>query len=1251
MCIFNDSNFQQKVFNLKIKRIAARKGVLVYRLEKSAISINDIFQKINEKFSKYQLTNYFIWLCGDNCYIYYSCFNKIDVTKIEFFTLYDTLPTSIYTLDRNFAENAIASLLSDLNKFILDNKQGAIFFHQNSLNLAKSLGFNELINVSNFPLIKPEIVSSISLNLENKNPVVGALFSSVTSFSQLLARYDISLNSDMNHLDSASATKLSMGDFILIQFHKFYSRFNAVEKILLDNNKTLEKKQESIEKLGSIEKVASHSLKYTLAQSHQTIVKFLDSVLGSAVSFKNLMHPYLMHNIYTHIAYESTEYFYRPEFELKDKLMSFKKDSKAFAKEYAFPYHENVFNFETALLLYYFFQVFDFIKCSVGMLFTHLVMQELSNLQDHFLGDNLDEKKTPFAVVPFQQKIISKFRSCFKQSLMVSIVDKNDFLIKLKDHLEDCRQSLINNLEKEEPHLRVHLDKAFGIVFLDEKNKGALTLGNETFESLIYDEKFQIELGNVLFTCLETINICRLELANKYSKKHGSMIKTYYYTFSPVLLEFLLNNNKTWLQTDNWPLIAKPNDWELKDCCIYVDEENTHKKKFFSELTDLNLKDNVTPVFYKDIVLGGYFYNKSIGSGNIKTGNSAIKIISLASFANISSNTVNVVNHLQTTNFSIDLIFMDYVEKNFIKCLLNYIEYNSQSKEIKHMFVLKDKIFSVLDSITVDYDECKFLEILPLEIFLNSSPTVIPLKSLDLDRNNALNKEKARLLRLYIDVLNNVMSFFDIFFTVKLFSPFNIYFSYFLDFRGRVYYDSRFLSFQGRNFSRAFLNIAGFDSMKDITVDSKIYSDFQLSVFKAEMEKSSRESFLYLKHFQNNICSLFSLDVTASGFQILAALTGNLELLLKTNFIVRKNETLSEKIDFYEVVLQSFLLKFDFCMNKSNLVSNISYFRKNFKRLIKLKKKKLLEYEVESKIFEFLVGMSLNIINSLKTHLNRKVVKNLLMPFIYSQGPKASIKNLKLWAIDVIFINVLHLDLIAFYDQFSVAKGMRVSIHQILDYVCELMRNGILSVLKDEFPGIFYFKDFIEEKFFADDAFICDVKKGILLKTSIDPESTYSFFSIVKKETFQYYKYSNFFKKKVAVSYTIYPTTLKIAEFDVSKAKHCIMPNLIHFLDAETLVETVLTLRLQNIHVAVAHDCLYCLPRHLNIVKEAYFNAVIKVLFKKDAFEAFLLANRDCGILTPLDLKLVDIFKKNRAIILEKIKSNEFRMSDFILTP
>lgn len=168
----------------------------------------------------------------------------------------------------------------------------------------------------------------------------------------------------------------------------------------------------------------------------------------------------------------------------------------------------------------------------------------------------------------------------------------------------------------------------------------------------------------------------------------------------------------------------------------------------------------------------------------------------------------------------------------------------------------------------------------------------------------------------YRTSISKMLEFFYIIYITKIFEHFPIFYPSFYDSRGRLYFSGFGLIPQGGKLSKLLLDVCEFDfnrnqfydnitPLKNPTVEWLVEKQIH---DKGKMENS--KDFFLSKKFELNPNAYITLDATASGIQIIGALTGNGEILTLTNVLKLPN-TDSGKQYIYNTFRKKFLIQLE----------------------------------------------------------------------------------------------------------------------------------------------------------------------------------------------------------------------------------------------------------------------------------------------------------------------------------------------------
>lgn len=651
------------------------------------------------------------------------------------------------------------------------------------------------------------------------------------------------------------------------------------------------------------------------------------------------------------------------------------------------------------------------------------------------------------------------------------------------------------------------------------------------------------------------------------------------------------------------PMIVKANPWKLSPIL---------KKEIENEANDLSqvfLNNRISKEYF-GLFYGGYLKNKKL---RISDG---ISKISANSSSIASQEYVDSLNFLQDIPYRINNDVLENIFKNFGEYLIKYIE----SADIDSTdFYLRH--------------ENGVIEIIDLENYLEKK---VYSKNVEdhVTNKNLKNKYTERYNTLAKITINFIITNFLAF----LFKDKKLYFTWFLDLRGRFYCLGYLLLLQGTKLAKSLLEF--YEKPQEIISEN----NEDLEFFIKDISTKNSEFFTYERIKNNCGINFVSLDATASGTSIMSALVGDIEGLKYTNVLTEGNINnkkdpylwiMSKTLEIYESKLQEF---------KSEELDD-------------------LFIEVFSKIKEF--------------YSERKYVKDFMLCFNYSEGSRARILKLMEWLkstkyedtsktqyyaacseAEKCFINAMeenfpHLikfrdlitgifdnnrqtsqinkqfeaeikEKIAFYNDFAEERKNEI------DDLKDLLQRKEIKILKDEVNNTK--KDVIK-------IIHTEFKKKHQLPYLIvasDREKFISAYSMGKYESNRL----TYGKK----SFTLKQETDTL---NVNKIHNSCVPHLIHNLDSTILEEVLQNCRKQNIKIFTAHDSFYVSPVNTKIIKKFYFNAFIKILLENNPIEVYLEVNN--LILSEENKITLKIFNENKKKIISDIRSGKFQMNNRIL--
>lgn len=442
----------------------------------------------------------------------------------------------------------------------------------------------------------------------------------------------------------------------------------------------------------------------------------------------------------------------------------------------------------------------------------------------------------------------------------------------------------------------------------------------------------------------------------------------------------------------------------------------------------------------------------------------------------------------------------------------------------------------------------------------------------------------------------------------------SIFFKTCIDRRGRIYYTGNFLSPQGNFLSDFLLSISDncindyalpevHDNLKKLIAyeRTKIYEKISLkdkdlnslTINKLNLLIKGKEFFLALKYLEEQNIKLkyreIGLDVSASGFQILSGLSGDLDGLLSTNFLSYANSLINEKQDIYLDIRNRFIL----------------YLEET--RKIENSKKNLDGVFICEKIIEI---------------CDRKFVKYWAMLDIYSQKTITRVREI----LPKIKEKAGDRSLFEFIDGGT-------SVNYLLVYqICQ------------EFPNVY--RDFgasLCSNFIVKSIKKSNNKNPYLHIVSGDDNNHIKSLYYVGKFTKTMMSSWSFLRKRQRMTV---PIESEIRDKRLVSRGCC--PHFVHHLDSKICFFVINRCKEENIPLYVRHDCYYSLTGYIPKISLFYFQGFKKYILEEDPVRVYLEANS--VVIDGSTEETLSLYKKKRNNILKKISNNELVQSPFILT-
>lgn len=607
------------------------------------------------------------------------------------------------------------------------------------------------------------------------------------------------------------------------------------------------------------------------------------------------------------------------------------------------------------------------------------------------------------------------------------------------------------------------------------------------------------------------------------------------------------------------PMILYPNDWALRF------NNSVYKKN--------------------DLTFGGFLSNR------VTLFPAVHAITDTSSFANC-EDAVQALNYLQTQPYLINNQMLLLIESNLVFYTKNYID-----DDIKKSLFKEDKTLLTEEQFITTF-------------YINKDNSA-------LTQNEAFNQKKnIDLGRIYYrQKLNRFFTFLTLFFKVYCFKNYYIWTPWSLDFRFRMY-PQGIITFQGNDFIKSLLDLVSYG--KSIALINKTYSDSAISYFE-EQKKSAEKDFLkksskvffHHKYLNNIYQSVFFLDVTASGIQILSGLVGYLEGLILTNLITEKNAQ-EKKKDIYRFFAERLHAKVNL------------HFLKNYSN----KENVLL-----NRYYAILQRLIIDT-------LDRALCKNLLMCYVYSEGSRSRRQKIILATVPTNELLILEIQIA------SKMVSQEFSTNKIISNIAYVIAyNLFVKTCEEMFGSIVELKTMLEnitkEKNIRANAGL----HMIIADKQSDKKRLEVFYQYFKDETTQYSYWSP--QDNKMHSYNLNKSTNVC---DTAALRRSVSPNLIHRIDSEILISLVLRCEKENIPIVTAHDCFGVHHCFIDRIKTMYYEEFCELIIGKRIVYNFMRANLLDSELEKF-IPIIEKIEKNVQHCKKLIDSNEYVMSSFVLNP
>lgn len=591
----------------------------------------------------------------------------------------------------------------------------------------------------------------------------------------------------------------------------------------------------------------------------------------------------------------------------------------------------------------------------------------------------------------------------------------------------------------------------------------------------------------------------------------------------------------------------------------------------------------------ENIVLGGYRTNDV----NLFPG---VHLKGRFEQAIIPDKTLKNINYLQGTEFCVNKTMLEYLTENFAQIFYYYLE---ESNSKRYVETLQGIVFSKDKNSVTIYNEKETVvhvikELKNKYVQITDSATwniLSKQKNINIIKKETnykvleeIQENFNKSMYEYRKSITMLINIFGKLYLGELFKDQKIYFNVFVDYRGRIYFSGYPLSPTLDTLSKLLLIF--FKNDADYTTVPRM------------IPKNEDKFFDELKEHIEITKEYIENDVTCSGVQIAGGLTGSLSELVLTNFIIKNGDMNHQIKDLYNTCLISL-------MNAIN------------------KEIKLMQDEKDILIYQEL----LTIIN------NRSFIKGWVMRYMYSEGDFTRTIDLKTVLIKKMStqefenkkIKILHRekeinDIMIFEKAYYISKKFKETFNYI-------------------FPEIIKLSTELREKFYTKNCKKVNQKNKTHIIIQSSENSIKTLKNFCKKEKKQFKTYS--FQKKGFIQTVFFTDTQKRDNAAISQS---IMPNFIHHLDSQILINVVNTFQEKQYPIFTAHDCFKCKPEHKEFVKEAYFNAFKEIILKEDPLKFFLTVNE-----LEYNKTISENFNLNKQKILDEIEQRNYLISPYIL--
>ena len=517
------------------------------------------------------------------------------------------------------------------------------------------------------------------------------------------------------------------------------------------------------------------------------------------------------------------------------------------------------------------------------------------------------------------------------------------------------------------------------------------------------------------------------------------------------------------------------------------------------------------------------------------------------------------LNFVQSNYYNINHEFLSYFKKNFKEiCLKQFASFPDVNFLIKN-FEDKTSKTCIIQFLT---------ELLATDTFLLNLLEGSKQNKLNKNIQRQINSRRDYLINHYYNLANTFFGLVYAYILAERFKKYDIYFTIFIDSRGRLYFVSSgaFFGLQSGDLAKSLINLKGnsYNSNNFLAIEQNIdyfsnkhYIDFVNSL------KKDKNMFQYLCVERKIPFTTISNDASCSGTSILSGLIGYLNGLVMTNVFVDSNNDLKRKRCIYSYFLRA--MEENYPQSVDSLYS------------VKEKEKKLEDFEMLEKDFERYIESLLKEIKEFL--LTREHAKQFVMRKNYSETNKGRL--------DYFYENVI---LPLYINRFTDSIEKQQKFLKSFSYYLARWINEVYTIT---FPEISEFCDFLVEMF--------KDKQSVTLNSP--GNSDFSYYQFLSK-TFKLKRPS--LQKVRSPDLSVWVQTDKT---DVRKLQISLLANFTHYLDSRLVFLVLYKCYINSVVVYPNHYCFYCCPSNKELLLTFYYESFVELLLSPDLINHFLKIN------------------------------------------